>query len=165
LSFALVGTALEELITDEGGSRNPYDCAGMWSGDANCGIPSPEWRHRFRVSWETPFDVEFSGTWRYFSEVHREQNVLGQGGFEADETTVANTYGTILEEVSYFDIAGNWDVLENTRLRFGVNNVLDQDPPLSTNTHVGAGAGNGNTFPQVYDATGRWIFVGATVDF
>ena len=90
---------------------------------------------------------------------------LGQGGFEADPTTVANTYGTILDEISYFDIAGNWDVLENTRLRFGINNVLDTDPPLSTNTHVGAGAGNGNTFPQVYDATGRWIFVGATVDF
>lgn len=165
LSFALVGTKLEELITNEGGSRNPYDCAGLWSGNANCGIPNPEWRHRFRVSWETPFDVEFSGTWRYFSEVHREVNVLGQGGFEADPTTVANTYGTVFDEISYFDIAGNWDVLENTRLRFGINNVLDTDPPISTNTNVGAGFGNGNTFPQVYDATGRWIFVGATVDF
>jgi hypothetical protein len=30
---------------------------------------------------------------------------------------------------------------------------------------VGAGAGNGNTFPQVYDAAGRRLFVGAQVNF
>ena len=78
---------------------------------------------------------------------------------------VANQLGTTLEAQDYLDLAGNWEVLENTRLRFGVNNVFDRDPPVSTNTHIGAGFGNGNTFPQVYDATGRWIFVGATVDF
>jgi outer membrane receptor protein involved in Fe transport len=167
LSFQLVGTLVEELITDEGAStgRNPYDCVGMWSGDANCGTPTPEWRHRFRVSWETPWNIEANFTWRYFDEVHREQNVAGQGGFPADPTLVANQLGTVLDSQNYFDLAANWEVLENTRLRFGVNNILDSDPPLSTNTHIGAGFGNGNTFPQVYDALGRWIFVGATVDF
>jgi len=25
--------------------------------------------------------------------------------------------------------------------------------------------GNGNTFPQVYDALGRYVFAGVTVDF
>jgi outer membrane receptor protein involved in Fe transport len=44
-----------------------------------------------------------------------------------------------------------------------VNNVLDADPPISDN--VGAGSGNGNTYPQVYDALGRWVFAGVTVDF
>lgn len=166
LAFALTGTYLEELVTDEGGSRLPYDCAGMWSGDANCGIPNPEWRHRFRVSWETPWDIEANLTWRYFGEVQREQNVAGQGGFPSNPTTpVANQLGTIFDAINYFDVSGTWQVFENTNLRFGVNNVLDQDPPLSTNTHVGAGFGNGNTFPQVYDATGRWVFVGATIDF
>jgi iron complex outermembrane receptor protein len=30
---------------------------------------------------------------------------------------------------------------------------------------VGAGAGNGNTYPQVYDALGRYVFAGVTVEF
>ncbi len=166
LGFQLIGTYLEELSIDEGGSRNPYDCVGMWAGDANCGNPSPEWRHRFRATWETPWDLELNLTWRHFGEVIREQNVAGQGGFPANPNTpVANQLGTILEATDYFDFAGSWQIVENTSLRFGVNNFMDTDPPLSTNTHTGAGFGNGNTFPQVYDATGRWIFVGATVDF
>ena len=48
-------------------------------------------------------------------------------------------------------------------LRLGVNNVLDEDPPLSS--VVGTAPGNGNTYPQVYDALGRYIFMGATFDF
>jgi outer membrane receptor protein involved in Fe transport len=30
---------------------------------------------------------------------------------------------------------------------------------------VGAGFGNGNTYPQVYDAFGRYIFMGLTAKF
>lgn len=167
VNFNLVGTLLDKLETDEGAAtgRTPYDCVGLWSGDANCGTPTPEWRHRLRVTWETPWDLDLSMTWRHFGEVTREQNVGGQGGFSADPTTVANTYGTTFDAMNYFDVSGNWQIMENTSLRFGVNNLLDTDPPLSTNTHVGAGFGNGNTFPQVYDALGRWVFVGATVDF
>jgi outer membrane receptor protein involved in Fe transport len=48
-------------------------------------------------------------------------------------------------------------------LRAGINNLLDKDPPLSG--LVGAGFGNGNTYPQVYDALGRRVFLNATVKF
>jgi outer membrane receptor protein involved in Fe transport len=40
-----------------------------------------------------------------------------------------------------------------------VNNIFDKDPPL---TELGA---NGNTYPQTYDAMGRYMFAGFTVDF
>lgn len=166
LSFQLIGTYVEELITDLGSDVIPaFDCAGLWSGDANCGTPTPEWRHRFRASWQTPWNVEANVTWRYMDEVQRETSTPFPGTVVDPDSAVANELGTILDSMSYFDLAGNWQVYENTSLRFGVNNVLDSDPPLSTSTHVGAGFGNGNTFPQVYDAQGRWIFVGATVDF
>lgn len=51
---------------------------------------------------------------------------------------------------------------ENISVRFGINNILDRDPPLSAS--VGT-TGNGNTYPQTYDALGRYMFVGATIDF
>jgi outer membrane receptor protein involved in Fe transport len=48
-------------------------------------------------------------------------------------------------------------------IRLGVNNVFDKEPPLSTST--GAVFGNGNTYPQVYDALGRFIFARVTFDY
>ncbi|MFO1187230.1 MAG: hypothetical protein U1E87_07120 [Alphaproteobacteria bacterium] len=47
--------------------------------------------------------------------------------------------------------------------RLGVNNLADTDPPLFT--YNPAGTTNGNTFPQIYDTFGRYIFGGITVDF
>jgi hypothetical protein len=40
--------------------------------------------------------------------------------------------------------------------------VLDDNPSLSAS--VGT-TGNGNTYPQTYDALGRYVFLRATVDF
>ena len=47
-------------------------------------------------------------------------------------------------------------------MTLGINNVLDDNPPISAT--VGT-TGNGNTYPQTYDALGRYVFVRATVDF
>ncbi len=153
LGFQLVGTWLDELITDPGQGITPYDCAGNYG--QVCGTPNPEWRHRFRVSWETPWSFDVDATWRYYGSVDQ---VNGAG-----TPIAAGDLDSSFDAISYFDVSGSWDVLDNTSLRFGVNNVLDTDPPLSNN--VGAGSGNGNTYPQVYEALGRYVFAGFTVDF
>ncbi len=49
--------------------------------------------------------------------------------------------------------------------RLGVNNLLDKEPPIVGGEVANAPFGNGNTFPQVYDALGRFLFAGVTVDF
>lgn len=152
LRFQLIGTLLDDLTTDPGSaSTTPYDCVGGFSNI--CGTPNPEWRHRFRVTWETPWNLDLSGTWRYYGEVDRRN---------ASNANVPGFLDSAWDEQHYLDLAGNWQVYDNTNIRFGVNNVLDNDPPLSAN--VGT-TGNGNTYPQTYDAMGRWIFIGATVDF
>jgi len=62
----------------------------------------------------------------------------------------------------YFDLAANWAITEKAGVTLGINNVLDDNPSISG--AVGTN-GNGNTFPQSYDALGRYVFVRATVDF
>jgi outer membrane receptor protein involved in Fe transport len=56
-------------------------------------------------------------------------------------------------------------VKDNYSFRVGVNNVLDQDPPLTGATNCPAGACNQNVYAQMYDSIGRYIFVGLTADF
>ncbi len=142
LTFSLVGTYLSELNTNTGVVGQAwYNCAGMYGNQ--CGTPNPKWRHRLRMTWLTPWDdISLTGSWRYYSAVN----------------TFAGNHASIdynLEAQSYFDLAGEFPLSSNTVLRLGVNNVLDSDPPI---THVVGTTGNGNTYPQTYDALGRYMF-------
>ena len=152
LNFNLTGTLLDELITDSGPGIDPFDCVGFYSQNCSAnsvGVPTPEWRHRFRTSWVTPWDLDLSVTWRYMDSV--------QGfGFTDDRIDFE------LPAQDYFDFAANWAITEKASVTLGVNNVTDDNPPISAT--VGT-TGNGNTYPQTYDALGRYVFVRATVDF
>ena len=142
-----VGTWLESLETITTPTANPYDCVGFYS--SSCGTPNPEYRHKANATWMAPFNADFTLTWRHFAEVE----IFG-GGAEINR---------ILDAQNYFDLSANYYPKDDVRFRVGVNNIFDDEPPLSAS--VGAGAGNGNTYPQVYDALGRYVFAGVTVDF
>jgi len=78
-------------------------------------------------------------------------------------TGAYNSVDEKLKAQNYIDLAGSWAINKQLTLRGGINNLFDEDPPLSS--QVGAGFGNGNTYPQVYDALGRKIFVSLTAKF
>ena len=158
VQLSFVGTLLNELITDTGlgTASSVYDCAGFYANQ--CGTPNPEYRHRARATWLTPWDMDLSATWRHYGEV--ELAVLNA------TTGTLNNGGTRLDRYfdaeNYLDLAATWQVRDTVTLRAGVNNVLDNDPQLSYS--VGT-TGNGNTYPQVYDSLGRYFFVGVTANF
>jgi outer membrane receptor protein involved in Fe transport len=161
LSFNLTGTYLLELITQPAPGvdldptervRDWYDCVGFYT--TVCGTPKPQWRHRFRTSWQTPWDLDLSATWRHYSAV--------TGLTNANDVMPEGQLDRELPAESYFDLAANWAITEKASVTLGINNVLDDNPSLSG--AVGT-TGNGNTYPQTYDALGRFVFVRATVDF
>jgi outer membrane receptor protein involved in Fe transport len=157
LSFNLTGTLVDEIVTDPGAGFEPYDCVGFYSTvcSANSvGVPTPEWRHRFRTSWTTPWDVDLSLTWRHLGKV------VGLSGVNTPFPT--DRIDHTLPAEDYFDLAANWAVTEKASVTLGINNVLDDNPSISAT--VGT-TGNGNTFPQTYDALGRYVFVRARVGF
>ncbi len=157
IALSFVGTYLTELVTDTGaGTANSvYDCAGFYANQ--CGVPNPEWRHQARVTWITPWDVDLSATWRHYGEV--EIAALGADGSLNNGGTRIDRY---FEAENYLDLVGSWQLLDNVNMRAGVNNVLDNDPPLSYS--VGT-TGNGNTYPQLYNSFGRYVFFGITASF
>ncbi|HEU4517567.1 MAG TPA: TonB-dependent receptor [Steroidobacteraceae bacterium] len=162
LSFSLTGTYLTELETTPapgidlhpgpGVVSESYDCVGYYS--TVCLTPKPRWRHRFRTSWQTPWDLDLSATWRYY------RGVTGLDGpnLEMPEDQLDRE----LPAENYFDVAANWAITDKAAVTLGINNLLDDNPTLSGS--VGT-TGNGNTYPQTYDALGRYVFVRATVDF
>jgi outer membrane receptor protein involved in Fe transport len=154
LGFGFVGTWLNTLEQDTGtGTASAvYDCTGYY-GSAQCGVPNPEWRHRARVTWQSPWNVNVSGTWRYYSEVNYGSSLTGAVSGRLDST---------LDAMNYFDLSADWQVTDTVSARVGVNNVFDTDPPLSIAAGTG---GNGNTYPQLYDALGRYVFFGVSANF
>lgn len=159
LGFALIGTWLNSLETDTGLGleRSKYDCAGFYANQ--CGVPNPEWRHRFRVDWGTPIEgLNVNGTWRYYGGA--EIAVLGGDGSLNNSPT--SRIDREFDAINYFDLAATWQARDNVNVRVGVNNVFDTDPPLSYS--VGT-TGNNNTYPQLYNAMGRYVFFGVTANF
>jgi iron complex outermembrane receptor protein len=141
LDLSLVGSYA--IAADEvpipGGST--IECVGTW--DTNqCLLPFPEWAHTFRTTWETPWDMSLSLNWRHIGE------------------TTDNAGLTNFDSFDWFDLSGTWQATESIQLRLGVSNVFDEEPPVAV---VGAGFGNGNTYPGVYDARGRYFFAGFSV--
>ncbi|MCB2111962.1 MAG: TonB-dependent receptor [Parvularculaceae bacterium] len=155
IAFDLVGTYLLDLNTFElpDGTVPEYDCAGFYG--SRCGSPNPEWRHKLRTTWQSPFGVDASVTWRYFSSVVHGDSVSGPRSALTD-------LDYKLGSRNYIDLAASYNVTEKWNVTVGVNNLLDKDPPLTSQT---AGFSNGNTYPQTYDAQGRYIFLGTTIDF
>ena len=157
LAFNMTGTYLIDLITEPGPGIDSYDCVGFYSSVCSNvlpGTPTAQWRHRFRTSWQTPWDLDLSATWRFYGET--------EGLTGPNNPLPHDRIDRILPAENYFDLAANWAVTEKASVTLGINNVLDDNPSLSAS--VGT-TGNGNTFPQTYDALGRYVFLRATVDF
>ncbi len=156
LGVTVLATRLSSLVTEEIKGLGTYDCVGLY-GLNKCGSPNPEWRHKARANWTTPWDVDLAVTWRYLSKVEIQESTdqpLLRGGFAAVNKT--------LDAQNYLDLAGSWRATKGLTVGFGINNILDKSPPVVV---VGTGQGNGNTFPGVYDALGRKVFLNASYKF
>ena len=163
LGFSFVGTYLEKLKTEPIPGLGEYDCAGLFGFicSATTG-PNPEWRHKLRVTWSTPWNLDVAATWRHFGEVDFEAQ---SGNPLLGDPLADNAPDRKLSSRDYLDLAAAWALHKNLTLRFGINNVFDRDPPLAGQATCPTGPCNGNTFPQTYDALGRKLFVSASVKF
>jgi outer membrane receptor protein involved in Fe transport len=159
LQFDLLGTKLDKLETELIEGTGSYDCVGLYG--VNC-APSPDWRHVLRTTWQAPWQgLNLTLSWRYFGDV-------------ALETT--SSYPQLAGPIqptdrqfpskSWFDLTAALTFAEDYTLRFGIQNISDQNPPVVGQANCAISLGcNGNAFPQYYDALGRQWFVSMTMDF
>ena len=137
-----------------------YDCRGLYG--LTCGTPNPVFRSKLRATINFPGNVQLSGNWRHISGVYVDAanpNLFFQAG------STAGLADNRIPAFDYLDLSTAIRVADKFSFRVGANNVLDRDPPIIGSANLPTGAGNGNTFPQVYDALGRYVFAGVTVDF
>jgi len=149
INFDYAATFLDTNYSVAIPGDDKVECAGAYAGP--CGLPAPEYNHRFLATWMTPYDVNVSATWRHIGETDLYGLDDPQGYLEDS-----------MEERNYLDLSANYAVTDNITIRAGANNLLAEDAPLSTN--VGTGTGNNNTYPGLFDVS-RFFFAGATYKF
>ena len=164
LSANFVGTWLRKYEVDNG--LTPlYDCAGYFG--TTCGSPLPKWRHKARATLNMPSGVGISLQWRFIGKSKVDflnpSESLNASHYEALEK---------IKSVNYFDLATTFAFGDHYNFRLGVNNIFDKAPPLVTSGSGAFGASacptgpcNGNTWVGTYDALGRYIYAGVTLDF
>lgn len=170
LSSSFIGTYLDKYVTDNG-LTPPYDCAGFFGstcsgGTVSSSAPMPHWRHKMRETLATPFGLGISLQWRMVGKVTHERlssdvTLASAGAPPADD------FFRHKPAQHYFDLSATYNLLDRVALRAGINNILDNDPPLITSSAGSCPTGpcNGNTYPGTWDALGRLVWVGATIDF
>jgi len=164
LSLNAVGTYLDKLTYDTG-VGNAFDCVGFFG--LQCQTPSPKWRHKVRLSYNAPDGIGASIQWRYFDKVlveRQSSNPALNGPFAP--------FNAEIPSQNYIDVALTARLADHFNFRLGVNNVFDKAPPIiganGTGAVINACPGvycSGNTFPNVYDALGRYLFAGVTLNF
>jgi iron complex outermembrane recepter protein len=169
LHFGLVGTYLDQYtVTPIAANGASYNCAGLYglacsSVTEGAGTPVFRWRDTFRTTWSTPWNgIDVSVAWRYFSGVKLEQLSANPLISAAAGATIANggisNTDAFISSYSYLDLTASMKVGDKMTVRLGVNNLLDKSPPVIGSNNLPSTSGNGNTFPQVYDSLGRFIF-------
>jgi len=168
LSASFLGTRLRRYITDNG-LAEPYDCAGFYGsicsgGSVSSSAPMPKWRHKLRTTWESPWDLGLSVQWRRVGKVRHERTsddaTLQAGGAPPE-------LSRSIHAEDYVDLSATYTLLDRINLRAGINNLFDNDPPRITSSAGSCPAGpcNGNTYPGAWDALGRYVWMGATINF
>jgi iron complex outermembrane recepter protein len=154
LAASLTGSWLQHNSSTPYRSAASYDCAGLFGSSCLGGSINPRWRHNLRLTWETPWNVQFSAQWR----------LIGRTGFDNNSSQLALKYQeegffdpvlTHIPTYSYLDLSTIWTVSSHLQVRAGVSNVLDKDPPIIPSDVSLVGP---NTFPA-YDILGRNIFM------
>lgn len=139
-------------ITDENSftafqGADVVDCAGKFGNQCRTIIGSldADYRHRATLRWSNNSNLTAQLVWQH----------IGSTSDTAESGFVTLDIGS----QNYFDSSVSYTFNDTYRATFGINNILNDDPPL-----LGFNSEQSNTYPSVFDPYGRMFFlnVGAT---
>ena len=139
-----------------------FDCSGYYG--ETCGQPRAQWRHRFRATWESTFRLNLSLAWRYLGGVEIDAASPNPYLGNPDDMEFWRINGIDkIRPYSWFDLAASYTFRSGVKLTLGVNNILDEEPPLLPWPRPGVPFGM--NFNANYDPLGRYIFSSVQFSF
>jgi outer membrane receptor protein involved in Fe transport len=119
-------------------------CAGRFG--LTCGDPTARWKWSSRLSLiDGPVTASFR--WRHI-------------GRTTDDDEETDFFVETIGAYDLFDLAFSVNAGDHLTLNFGVNNLLDKNPPI-----IGSNQEQANTYPGTFDVIGRDFFISANLRF
>ena len=157
-NFNFIGTYTASFDIEPYPGSGDYNCAGYYGG--TCLNPLPKWKHTATVGWSTPWHgLALEARWRHIART--ENDVANPAPLLSGKITPALQY---LGSRDYLDLVATDQIFSGVLLQLGVNNVMDKDPPILPTDQLPPPFFNGNTYPQVYDTLGRYVFANLKID-
>ena len=144
--FALTYTALflDRWEIQASKATAVQDCKGKFG--LFCDDPVADYKHNATLTWGSgPYTLQ--ARWEHIGEVTDDN--------DGSDFVVEN-----LDAYDLFGLTGTWDVNDHVKLTLGIDNLLDEEPPI-----IGDNQEQANTYPATYDPFGRTIFMGAKFRF
>jgi outer membrane receptor protein involved in Fe transport len=135
------------------------DCLGYYSVACGNVANAPVFKRKFnqRTTWNVgQFALGYN--WRYTSAVDIEPLAINSKAPFLPQFSHIKAY-------NYVDLSGVYNYSKNVRLSLSVNNAANKKPPIVGANVSTTSVDSGNTFPQTYDAIGRYVTFGASVKF
>jgi outer membrane receptor protein involved in Fe transport len=131
------------------------DCLGYYSVACGGVANAPVFKRKFnqRTTWNVG-DFAVGYNWRYTSAI--------------DVEPLAGAFLPAFSHIpayNYVDMSGVYNYSKKLRFSVSVNNVGNKKPPIVGGTIATTTMDSGNTFPQTYDAIGRYVTFGANLKF
>ncbi|MGB5492765.1 MAG: TonB-dependent receptor, partial [Woeseiaceae bacterium] len=147
LALTLTGTKMETKTYKpiQGDSSADYDCVGLLNTDC---FATPDWRSVVSATYDQGTAWSTNLRWR----------TMGEVSYDGTADTIADGN---LDTQHYIDLSLGYELNDNMAFILGINNIVDEEPPLVGGTLQSNGnAPNGN-----YDILGRQIFLNVELTY
>jgi outer membrane receptor protein involved in Fe transport len=133
---------MKEITVIANNPDTSWDCAGLAGVREGKYCPAtPKWRHTLSVNYDSNSFWAIGGKWRFYDKV----TFIGSNSQIAADNLGAQ---------NYLDVNAVLRFMDNHDLTFGVNNILDKEPPM---------VGPAVDTRGYYDSLGRYLFAQLTL--
>ena len=143
LSISAIATLMmtKETTPIPADSSTIYDCTGVINDKC---FATPDWRGTVTAIYDS------GDAWTLGAKVR----MFGEVDYTGDTDQIADESLSGIQ--NYFDVFGTYTFLEddNATVRVGINNILDEEPPLVGGTL----SSNANSIANFYDTLGRFMY-------
>jgi outer membrane receptor protein involved in Fe transport len=137
-----------------------YDCTGYFG--FQCSQPNSVWRHRFRGTWETNFNMNFSLAWRFLGGTDNDDSSPDEDLANPDQMELwTGSYMDTLPDYNWFDLSATYNFGNGLRFTIGCNNIFDKEPPLAPEFSDDPN----HFFHGSYEPLGRYLFTSLQFNF
>jgi outer membrane receptor protein involved in Fe transport len=113
-----------------------------------------EFQHLTRLDYTWSNNFRLGVSWRHLDSARAE------AAAESPNTTIQGP-----GSYDIFNLSGGYAFADNYDLRFGIDNLFDEDPELTSSNPAGGDTNSDITSPALYDLLGRRYYVGLKVSF